>query len=104
MFGRIDAAGLHAMLGQVDPPRLIDVRTAEEIARGRIGGAEHFELAGLPARIAELDPQTPLVLYCAVGGRSAQACAFLAQRGFQRLYSLDGGLTAWAKAGLPVSS
>jgi rhodanese-related sulfurtransferase len=41
-------------------------------------------------------------LYCLSGVRSAQGCAYLAQRGFRRLYHLDGGIAAWAKAGLPI--
>lgn len=102
MFKRIDAAGLQTLLAQPKPPRLIDVRTSAEVARGRIAGAEHIELATIASRLAELDPDAPAVMYCAAGGRSAQACAFLAERGFRSVYNLDGGITAWAKAGFPV--
>jgi len=84
------------------PPQLIDVRSAAETARGVIAGALHIELSALPARVSELDPGAPCVLYCLSGARSAQGCAFLAQRGFRRLYHLDGGISAWARAGLPV--
>jgi len=83
-------------------PQLIDVRSAAETARGVIAGALHIELSALPARVSELDPGAPCVLYCLSGARSAQGCAFLAQRGFGRLYHLDGGISAWARAGLPV--
>ena len=90
------------MLQGAAPPQLIDVRSVAETARGVIAGALHIELSALPARVSELDPGAPCVLYCLSGARSAQGCAFLAQRGFRRLYHLDGGISAWARAGLPV--
>lgn len=103
MFHRIDPAGLKALLDQAPRPQLIDVRTDAEIARGAIAGARHIELATLPSRYGELDPDAPTVLYCFSGARSAQGCAYLAQRGFANLHNLEGGFAAWGKAGLPVS-
>ncbi len=104
MLHALDPAGLHALLDSAAPPQLIDVRSATEVGRGVIAGAKHIELAALPARAGELDADAPCVLYCLSGARSAQACALLAQRGFQRLYHLDGGIAAWVKAGLPLSA
>jgi rhodanese-related sulfurtransferase len=43
------------------------------------------------------------VLYCLSGARFAQGCAYFAPRGFRRLYHLDGGIDAWAKAGMPLT-
>src|SRR5258705_10104707 len=103
MYQTIAAARLHAMLDETAPPQLIDVRTDAEVARGAIAGARHIELATLPARIAELDPAARYVFYCQSGGRSAQACGYLAQRGFGRLYNLEGGIAAWGRAGLPLT-
>ena len=104
MYRTIDSARLRELLEAVPPPQLIDVRTAAEVARGSIVGARHIELATLPARSVELDPATPCVLFCQSGGRSAQACAYLAQRGFGQLYNLEGGVAAWTRAGLPLST
>ena len=103
VYRSLDPAGLQALLEGAAPPQLVDVRTAAEIARGAIAGARHIELSTLPARVTELDPAMPCVLYCLSGARSAQGCAYLAQRGFQQLYHLDGGIAAWTKAGLPVT-
>jgi rhodanese-related sulfurtransferase len=103
MYQTIGAARLQAMLDEATPPQLIDVRTAAEVARGAIAGARHIELATLPTRIAELDPAVPYVFYCLSGGRSAQACGYLAQRGFGRLYNLEGGIAAWGRAGFPLT-
>ena len=104
MYQTIDAALLHALLGGDEPPQLIDVRTPAEVARGSIAGAVNIELATLPARLAELDPAAAYALYCQSGGRSTQACGYLAQRGFDRLYNLDGGIAAWGRAGLPLAT
>lgn len=104
MYQSIDSARLRELLDTVPPPRLVDVRTAAEVARGSIAGAKHIELATLPARSIELDPAVPCVLFCQSGGRSAQGCAYLTQRGFGQLYNLEGGVTAWARAGLPLST
>jgi len=103
MYQSLDPVRLQTLLQSAAPPRLIDVRSVTEIARGAIPGATHIELSALPQRAAELDPEAPCVLYCLSGARSAQGCAYLAQRGFQRLYHLDGGIAAWTKAGLPVT-
>jgi rhodanese-related sulfurtransferase len=51
MFQTIDAAQLKALLESEDRPRLLDVRTAAEFAHGTIAGAEHAELATLPAKV-----------------------------------------------------
>ena len=104
MYQSLDPAGLQALLASADPPRLIDVRGAAEVARGMIPGAQNIELGALAARMEELDPDAPLVLYCLSGARSAQGCAWLAQQGFQQLYHLQGGIAAWMKAGLPVNA
>jgi rhodanese-related sulfurtransferase len=103
MLHALDPAGLHALLDSDAPPQLVDVRSAAEVGRGVIAGAKHIELAALPARAGELDAQAPCVLYCMTGARSAQAGALLAQHGFLQLYHLEGGLAAWARAGLPVT-
>ena len=58
----------------------------------------------LAERLAPFAGIAPLVLICMSGARSAQACGFLAQRGFDKLYNLNGGLAAWARAGLPLTS
>jgi rhodanese-related sulfurtransferase len=104
MYRTIDSARLRELLDTVPRPQLVDVRTAAEVARGSIVGAQHIELATLPTRSVELDPASPCVLFCQSGGRSAQACAYLAQRGFGQLYSLEGGVSAWTRAGLPLST
>ncbi len=103
MFQTIDAAELQRLLEIGQAPRVVDVRTAGEVSRGMIIGALHIELSTLPARLSELDSDAPIVLVCQSGARSAQACAYLAQRGFGRACNLAGGIAGWVRAGLPLS-
>jgi len=100
-FKNIDAMKLQAMLAQGNI-RLVDVRTDAEIAQGYIQGADKLPLHLLPLRLQELDRAAPTVFYCRMGGRSAQAAAFAAAQGFADTYNLQGGVTAWAQAGLPL--
>jgi rhodanese-related sulfurtransferase len=92
-------AELSAWLG--DParrrPRLLDVREPWEFERCRIGDAQLLPLRELPARLAELDPQTETVVICHHGGRSMQAAMFLERQGFASVHNLAGGVDAWAR-------
>jgi rhodanese-related sulfurtransferase len=90
-------------LRQAGAVNLLDVRTDPEVARGFIAGAMHIPLNQLPGRYEELDPQALLVVYCQSGARSAQACAWLAERGFAQVHNLQGGVLAWVRAGLALT-
>ena len=91
-------------LRQASTVALLDVRTDPEVARGLIAGAKHIPLNQLPGRYQDLDPNVVLVVYCQSGARSAQACAWLAERGFAQVRNLQGGVLAWARAGLPLTA
>ena len=101
-YKEIGASELHAML-EHGKPLLVDVRNDDEVARGIIGGAQHIPLSLLPIMIDELDGDAPIVFYCHSGIRSAQACAFMANKGRANLFNLQGGVLAWGKAGYPFS-
>jgi rhodanese-related sulfurtransferase len=75
---------------------LLDVRTDEEWAEGRIAGATHIPLNELVARLDEVTD--PVVCICAMGGRSARATQFLQAQGREAV-NLDGGVQAWAAQG-----
>ena len=98
----IDSAGLQEMQSSGNL-RLVDVRGDAEVARGMIEGAIHIQLHLLPPKAAEWDAETPTVFYCQSGARSAQACTFFAGKGFGKVYSLQGGVNAWVRNGLPLT-
>ena len=52
---------------------LLDVRQPGEYEKDRIPGAKLIALPELPDRLGELDPDKPIIPYCAVGGRSRAA-------------------------------
>ena len=81
-------------LSAVLPVQLVDVREPYEREICHIGGVL-IPLQELPARLCELDPSLPTVVYCRSGGRSAKACELLVQAGFQQVSNLDGGVLRW---------
>jgi rhodanese-related sulfurtransferase len=87
---------------EVNQFKIIDVREMNEINAGTIPDALAMPLATVPLRLNELDKNTPLVFVCRSGARSAQACAFLQQQGFDNVHNLRGGMFAWASAGQPI--
>jgi phage shock protein E len=77
--------------------RLLDVRTPGETSGGIIPGAVLIPVDQLEARLRELPKEGKrLLVYCAGGGRSAAACEFLSQQGFNDLANLEGGFGAWS--------
>jgi rhodanese-related sulfurtransferase len=84
---------------------VLDVRSAEEFAKGHLRDAKNIPLADLSARIGELDKSKArsVVVVCQTGTRADKAARQLAAAGFGDVVSLDGGLSAWQAAGLPVA-
>jgi rhodanese-related sulfurtransferase/rubrerythrin len=74
---------------------LLDVRQPEEYEAEHLPGAKLIPLAELGARISELDPEKPAIVYCAIGGRSRVAAQVLAGKGFKEVFNLSGGIKAW---------
>jgi phage shock protein E len=71
--------------------RLVDVRTPAEFAGGHVSGAVNVSHEQVEARAGELGPRdTPVVLYCRTGRRTAVAAAALARLGYTRVYDLQG--------------
>lgn len=82
--------------------QIVDVREAGEWRGGRIPGSIHIPLGQLGQRVGELDPQTRVVAVCRTGNRSTWATMALQNAGFSDVVNLDGGVVAWARAGLPI--
>ncbi|MEY5009194.1 MAG: hypothetical protein RLZZ253_333 [Verrucomicrobiota bacterium] len=89
---------LSGRLKSATPPRLIDVREADEWDLCRIEGAEWIPLSRWPEAALEqlLDPNQELVIQCHHGGRSARAAAFLIGKGFGHVWNLEGGIESWS--------
>jgi rhodanese-related sulfurtransferase len=85
--------------------QLVDVRTPQEFATGRIADAQNINFydAEFRAKMDALDKSKPVALYCAAGGRSGKATKILIDLGFKSIVDLKGGMTAWKAAGKIVS-
>lgn len=92
----VQPAEVEALLKSSNPPQLLDVREEFELkADGIIPGSHHIPLADVSRRCKELDPNRPVVVYCASGMRSFDAGFTLIQKGFQDVSNLNGGIHAW---------
>ena len=96
MLGSISPTELKQRLDRREDLVLLDVREPEEMARARLPGALRIPLREILGRIQELDPRKEIVVFCHYGIRSAQVAIFLAQRDFEHVFNLTGGINAWS--------
>ena len=80
---------------------VIDVREPHEFATGHVPGAVLMPMSVVPVRLQEIPRDRAVFIVCQVGGRSAQAVAWLAQQGYD-VVNVAGGTQAWMLAGHPV--
>jgi rhodanese-related sulfurtransferase len=83
---------------------VLDVREAQEFAKGHILHARNLPLSQLEAGAGDLHKHRtkPVIVACENGTRSGKAASVLRKLGFERVFPLAGGLAAWQQAGLPV--
>ena len=79
---------------------IVDVREQAEHDATRIPGIPLLPMSELLERIDEL-PEGPLAILCRSGRRSAQVADYLNATGEHTAANLEGGIIAWAQAGLP---
>jgi adenylyltransferase/sulfurtransferase len=73
----------------------VDVRLPHEEPRAEGLGAHRIPMQELPARVHELDPARPTLVFCQHGIRSLHVTHWLRTQGFARVRSLEGGVLAW---------
>jgi rhodanese-related sulfurtransferase len=100
----LQPAELAALLRRHPGIRLLDVRTPGEFASVHVSGSYNVPLDTLAEHGREIGENVtePVVLVCQSGRRARQAEDALKSTGMRSLHVLDGGLTAWLAAGLPV--
>ena len=78
---------------------LMDVRTPEEIANGKIEGAQELDYYGINflEELGKLDKEKTYLVYCRSGNRSGKTCKLMADMGFKHLFNLAGGYNAWSQ-------
>ncbi|MCU0810635.1 MAG: rhodanese-like domain-containing protein [Thiobacillaceae bacterium] len=89
-----------------DDALVLDVREDKEYAAGHIPKAKHIPLGQLGKRMQELEKfkGKPILVTCRSGHRSGRACGMLKKAGFETVYNQAGGIIAWERANLPVTT
>lgn len=87
---------------------VLDVRTPKEFSKAHIHGALNINIHSplFTQKVAELDRNKTYIVHCAVnprGGRGDKSIHIMNELGFNKLWSLNGGLNAWKRADLPVN-
>ena len=83
----------------IENVQLVDVRTPEEFKEGAIDGAlniDYFQQETFEKEFEKLDKTIPIYIYCKSGNRSQKSSVILNTMGFNEIYELKGGYTAWA--------
>ncbi len=103
-FSKLTPAGAIQLINNEDVV-LLDVREPAETAVGKISKAIQIPVGSVGQRVSELDKHKNknVIVYCKTGARSGLACRELTKAGFEKVYSLSGGITAWQEAHLPIS-
>lgn len=102
----LDASAFKAYMESHPSAQLLDVRTPQEWQGGYIQGAHLVNWFDGQFDVLveqELAKDKPVLVYCAAGGRSAKAMSKLMKLGYQEVYDLQGGLTAWRNAHYDVA-
>ena len=83
---------------------ILDVRTRQEYDGGHLQNAEQLNVESGTFRtdVALLEMSKTYLVYCRTARRSGNATTIMDELGFEKLYDMQGGITAWQAAGLPV--
>lgn len=101
-----DVKTVAALVKQGKAPLLIDTRETAEFTASHLPGAHHLSRGIIEIHIHKLLPSkdTPAILYCGGGNRSALAADSLQKMGYTNLQSMAGGFREWLAQNCPVES
>lgn len=88
-----------------DNALVVDLRPAGEFEKGHIPGAKNVQMAQFDPEHKSLAAARalPVVVVCRTGQTAAGAARRLQKAGFEKVYTLDGGIAAWQQADLPLA-
>jgi rhodanese-related sulfurtransferase len=81
-----------------DDWQFVDVRTPAEVKRGFLKGTDYFmnfNHYDFENKVENLDKSRPVLMICRSGARSQRAAKLLLEKGFDKVYNLEGGLMRW---------
>ena len=87
-----------------DNIQLIDVRTPKEFKEGFIANAKNIDFFSptFKDEISKLDKKKPVIVYCRSGKRSSNSARIFFDKGFTKIYDLEGGFLNWKSQGLKI--
>lgn len=94
---RLTADDFNQRVRDIPGLQIVDVRNPGEVAAGMAHTATNIPVGQIPARVGELDPAKPTVVYCAGGYRSSVAASVLREKGFVDVSDVIGGYNAWVE-------
>lgn len=94
-YARISSDDAYQMMLD-NPVSIVDTRDEDSFKAGHITDATHLDNSGIQAFIDNADTSVPLIVCCYHGHSSQSAGAYLAEKGFEEVYSLDGGYAEWS--------
>ena len=86
-------------------PLILDARSKREYAVSHLAASRQIDIASdftAEQALKEVSKNTPIVVYCSVGYRSAEVAQRLKQAGFSHVFNLEGGLFQWANEERPM--
>ena len=102
-FQRIGLVEAEKLIRDVHP-NILDTRDARAFMASHIEGARHLSGANLPAFVANVAKDQPLLIYCYHGVSSQDYAKVFVESGFAEVYSLDGGYEAWRNRAIAPST
>jgi len=86
--------------------QVLDVREGSEFATGHLHGALNVPAAKMEERSEEIEKLRgkPIIVCCETGIRSGKVVSTLQKKGFEKVFTLEGGMGAWTKENLPITT
>lgn len=102
---QITAEELKEAMDKSEKLIILDVRSGEEVARGKIAESFHLPVDEIETKIYSLmpDKNTKIIVYCLSGSRSFIAAERLENLGYKNVFDMQNGLLAWRSKGYPLA-
>ncbi len=102
LFKTVTPQEAKSLIESRDDLQLIDVRGQDELNEGYIEGSTLMPLWDIIKGTQRPPQNKPILLICAVGGRSLALGQLMSKNGWNEVYNLKGGISSWKKANLPL--
>lgn len=102
----VPPAQVNQQLGSGSPARLLDVRERDEFDAGHVKGALFIPRGFLEIKVEDAlpDKESPVIVYCQGGVRSAMAAKAMQDLGYKNVLSMSGGFGLWKRSGFPFEA